>query len=544
MCGLLALIGIALALRAYHLGYFSLWLDETTTYAVAAHSYGGILEAREKDHLVLQYVIAHAGIRLHLDAHEWLLRLPFMLCGVATIPALWLLGNVFFERATAWVAAVFAGFWPALILSSQEYRLYSLFILLSVLSVLFLFLALRTQRTRWWVALTLALLLNLNNHFLALLQVAALGLYIVGWIAVDAWQAWRRGECLAGVRRCVRFTGAATSGVGAILTLGAIPTSLMLGEYTQSSNWNRTTALSATLSATLPDIVQHVFGASIGVGRDLRSVVPTGLALIGIVWACRFCPRIACFALPWYGLPLVLLLTSSIGRFFLAAERYLSFILVIHLIFIARGVVLLGEFVGRSIGRVRRGVAPHTRDERAQWIGVCVVALLVIALIVPSFPAIYRDNPKPLAVDLRGAYQWVTAQMRPDDFLLESNLSPMYSVHWFSRYDAYYLRAAVRPQNVRTVAITADGSPSVNETIADARGRVWVIVTLDTAQVEPLTREAADHGFATRCSLHICALRFEDTGDPSARSGIVAYLRTIAPLAPETSRALLADLHP
>ncbi|MEO8881639.1 MAG: glycosyltransferase family 39 protein, partial [Gemmatimonadaceae bacterium] len=121
LLGMVVVIGIAFGLRAYHLGHFSLWLDETITYSVASHPYGAILDAREveRDHVVTQYVIAHLGIVLHMDAHEWLLRLPSMLFGVATVAAVWLLGNALFGRTTAAVAALFTALWPSLILSSQ-----------------------------------------------------------------------------------------------------------------------------------------------------------------------------------------------------------------------------------------------------------------------------------------------------------------------------------------------------------------------------------------------------------------------------------------
>lgn len=535
---IVVVIGIAFALRAYHLGHFSLWLDETITYSVASHPYGAILDARgvERDHVVTQYVIAHFGIILHMDAHEWLLRLPSMLFGVATVAAIWLLGNALFGRATAAVAALFAALWPSLILSSQEYREYSLFALLAALSVFALFRALRTHGTVWWIAFTLALLLSMETHFLTLLQIAAYGLYIACWICLDAWSVWKYMRNARSVWGGIRPICAASAGVGAVIATAFIPISLMLGQYLQWYPWGRT----SRLSAPLPEMLQRFFGAQLGLGEHTRLAITAGFALIGLVWTTRTHPRVGLFALFWYGVPLTLLIASNAGKLFLTAERYLVFLLVVHIVFIALGVVVVGKYIGRALERFTPQIG-RMRNVPGEAFGVCVVVALFVAMLIPTIPQIYQKDPKPIPMDLRAAYRSVSTRMAPNDILLESNLSPSYSVHWFPFYNSYYLRPVVRPRAIQTVLVTEDGSPSVSPQIADTRGHVWVLVTLDTPQMDRLIEETRGV-FDTRCFQHICALQFTDVGDPSARTGITRYLRAIAPFSPETSRALLTIL--
>lgn len=190
--GLIALLAVSTVLRCYRLGYYSLWLDETTTYIVAAKPYGEILDQVYANHIFFHYALFHWFISLHLDGSAWLLRFPSMVAGVGAVWAIWDIGWQLFGEAEGWVAGILAALWPALIIYSQEYREYSLFVLFCTASCAFLLRGLRTGKSGWWIAFALAMVLNLDNTFLAVLNAVGLALFAVIRFVGEIWLVGRR----------------------------------------------------------------------------------------------------------------------------------------------------------------------------------------------------------------------------------------------------------------------------------------------------------------------------------------------------------------
>jgi hypothetical protein len=122
---------LAAALRAFHLGTQSLWIDELFTWMSA--DIGRPLVAGtllENIHGPLYGLIVHACGGWFGDA-EWALRLPSLVCGVAVVPALaWLAVRWLGRDVAAWAAWLAAGS-PFLVWYSQEARGYMLLILCS-----------------------------------------------------------------------------------------------------------------------------------------------------------------------------------------------------------------------------------------------------------------------------------------------------------------------------------------------------------------------------------------------------------------------------
>ncbi len=147
----LALIfGVGASLRLYGLDFQSLWQDEGLQYYVATqNSIGELFQQTRSFHPPLSFIVNH--LFLLLGDSDFLLRLPSALFGIASLPVLYVLAR----DLTSKKAAVFAVFVLALspfhIWYSQEARMYSQLLFLSLLSSVLLLQALRRGEVTWWI---------------------------------------------------------------------------------------------------------------------------------------------------------------------------------------------------------------------------------------------------------------------------------------------------------------------------------------------------------------------------------------------------------
>jgi len=130
---LLALIAVALALRATSLSR-SLFNDETYSLALAQRSLGHMValfgyEANGTPYSIVLWPL----IRLFGDG-EQLLRLPAVLAGTASVPAMWWAARQLGGRRAAWVAAGLLAINPMAVWYSQEARAYAFVVLAACLS--------------------------------------------------------------------------------------------------------------------------------------------------------------------------------------------------------------------------------------------------------------------------------------------------------------------------------------------------------------------------------------------------------------------------
>lgn len=188
---------VALLLRLYNLGGQSLWLDEGSTWQTIQHGWGFMLaelvaptSAYPLYHLLLKVWVALAG-----DS-EWALRFPSALAGAAAVVALYVAANELQQpprrrqqsqhkssRTSAVrllsptpFALVSAGLLlisPFAIWYAQEVKVYSLFLLLSVLMLWSFHRALRLSTRRAWVVYAAIALVSVFVHRLAILLLIA-----------------------------------------------------------------------------------------------------------------------------------------------------------------------------------------------------------------------------------------------------------------------------------------------------------------------------------------------------------------------------------
>ena len=131
------ILGIAAYLRLAGLGAESLWLDEGYTVAFTGLPFGKMMAyiATRDVHPPLYYILIK--IWRNLGDSEVLLRLPSAVFGVAAVAYMWSLVEEHWGAAAAAASSLLLATSAAAIYFSQEARMYSLLLLLTVLSLRF-----------------------------------------------------------------------------------------------------------------------------------------------------------------------------------------------------------------------------------------------------------------------------------------------------------------------------------------------------------------------------------------------------------------------
>jgi hypothetical protein len=111
----------------------------------------------------LYFVLAR--ISTLLGSSVDLIRLPALMAGIGLIPLIYLLARMIIGRRAALIASAVASVSPLLIYFSANARAYSLMILLVAGSTMFLLLAARDGRNRWWAAYAVCVCLSMYTHY-------------------------------------------------------------------------------------------------------------------------------------------------------------------------------------------------------------------------------------------------------------------------------------------------------------------------------------------------------------------------------------------
>jgi mannosyltransferase len=129
---------------------------------------------------------------LHLGSSEFVVRLLSVVCAVATIPVIYLLGVRLFGRGTALIACFLLAVQPFHLELSQQARSYTLLVLLISLSSLFF---LRMVENASWANCVLYAVLStaaIYSHFFAVLVIFAQWLSLILWRRQLSWKALAR----------------------------------------------------------------------------------------------------------------------------------------------------------------------------------------------------------------------------------------------------------------------------------------------------------------------------------------------------------------
>jgi len=328
--------------RFYNLGHIFLWEDEPlhqvriayqSLWFVLVHNYGTALST----------LLAH--FLLPLGKIEFMVRLGSAICGVLTICVIYLLGRAMFTRQEGLIAAVFATVSPFLIRISQYGRGYSIFTLLSLLSLYFFYKGTKEKNSRAWIFYSLFMVLAIYNHLVALLIVPALALYVgILWLQ----------ECL---RQKIGPPRKSRQGLLARFALWTFLV-LLLVILLYLPNIDVRDFLMSSLKRTVAPR-ENVSGSYFLINNILRNQIapqtPVFYVLtlfflgVGFVGSLRKYIQeiVLCGSyviIPW----LVFILINPKTTNLFSADRYFVFVLPVVLLLVARGIVVFDAFL-RSI---------------------------------------------------------------------------------------------------------------------------------------------------------------------------------------------------
>lgn len=313
------LVGVALAVRIPGLDQ-SLFGDELFTYDTAAvGSLHDLIHAVRTTEVSPPAFFVVAWLARRIGSDEIWLRLPSLVCGVATIPLVFAVGRRLVGSWGALVGAGLATLSPFLVWYSNEARAYALIAFFVVASTLALLWAVQHGGFGRWALLTVLVAAALLTHYTALFVVAAQALWAL-WTArerlapllaslaavaliVAAWLPFAPGdngaiaflvkltpdtvarEALRAVAgqpyvKVVDLPGAAgwvALGLAAALALAGVAFAVLAGRA------DRGLLLVAALALVTPVglIVYSLFRPNIYVGRNLIASLPYLYLLVG-----------------------------------------------------------------------------------------------------------------------------------------------------------------------------------------------------------------------------------------------------------------------
>jgi mannosyltransferase len=191
------IVGLGALLRLSTLGMQSFWLDESITYWTVNRSLPALAEDMATASRPLFFYIVY--LFYLVGEHEWVLRLPSALAGIAGVGLIYVLGWELFDRRTGLLAAALLALSPLHLWYSQEARFYALVGLLGLAAVLFAVRGLKYNRGHDWVLFGLFmglglwtesgaiwLILAINLAGLLLLRSLFQGWRIFGWALAQA----------------------------------------------------------------------------------------------------------------------------------------------------------------------------------------------------------------------------------------------------------------------------------------------------------------------------------------------------------------------
>lgn len=200
---LLLIMLVGLGLRLAGLQTHSLSFDEATSVAVGKMPAVQLtLHLLGQDvHPPLYFLVLHSF--LTFGDSEWLVRLPSVIFGLCSIPAIFLVARRLFDNRVALIAASVLAVSPFHVHYSQMARPYSLWTLLSLLTWLSLIRALRTGRPSWWFFYALASVGALSTHYLSIITLVFQNLSAL--VIREKANGWMRSSLVANSAVLVPF---------------------------------------------------------------------------------------------------------------------------------------------------------------------------------------------------------------------------------------------------------------------------------------------------------------------------------------------------
>ena len=390
---LVAITLLALVLRLIALNS-DLWLDELTPIRAYrdASAWQVAITYRSSNNHLLNTLLVKAAIAI-FGEHEWAIRLPAVLWGTATIPALYWVAREALSRHASLCAAGLLAVSYHHIFFSQNARGYSAYLFLSLVSSVLLVRGLATDSPRAWVQYVVTSVINFSVLLISGFVFAAH--IIVGAIATLT-RLRVAGARTVPPRRLLQVFGI-TAFVGFQLYAAALPQMYVLMRVVYSE----ATSGYSPFSMELVREVTRGLGAGFGPGLLLGAIPLVALAIVGYVILVKR-HWILALALT---LPLVLQAAVLLAQGLTFSPRFFILALPLAILVAVQAIVAAAEAAARML----------KRDAGfARWVSTAVTVLLGAASIA-ALPRYYQV-PKQ---GYRAALAYVNEAHQPKGIVIE-----------------------------------------------------------------------------------------------------------------------------
>ncbi|MBP2134358.1 4-amino-4-deoxy-L-arabinose transferase-like glycosyltransferase [Methanomicrobium sp. W14] len=430
---LIGLVIIGFALRFYHLGFNSIWLDEGSTLGYAKETLAGIWQSTAGGEFnpPLFYYLEH--FMLVFGDSEFVLRFLPALFGSLTVPVMYLIGKEISGRCGGIIAAALMTFSSFHIYYSQDARAYTTMLFFFSLAVLFYLLAIKSGSLKYWILFGVFSALAFWTHFYVFV---AVGVMILHALIV------KRKTILKDIKTLKPILAGLLSFIVVSLPLIAVTVGLFFKRTSAAPTWG--------LSGL--DVFTSTF-LTISGSNAVLAVIFGLLAVVGIV----------CLYLDKDKRDLSYLLVLSIVLPFIV-----SIILSSRIPMSSRYMIYILPFFYASIA-ASQGFIPEKFDLKK----VAFVAVIVLFLISVPYLSVYYTNYS--KNDWRGFSQAISSQTVEGDFIV---VMPGYMSQ---PLDYYYDNATDK-----TIEVLAQSSDRLDE-IENERGNstAYYVMTWDITAADP-----------------------------------------------------------
>jgi hypothetical protein len=172
-------MSVAAAVRFYHLGYFSMWFDEAASWHLAHLPVAKIVELAKIDNTPpLYHILLHYWLQLIPDS-DFLVKIPALIFGLIAVYATYCLGKELFSFEVALLSALITALSFNQVHYSQENRMYSLQVLLTLGSTICFLRMLKEYKYGYWIGWIICNILLFYNHLFGLFLFIAQWLYFI-----------------------------------------------------------------------------------------------------------------------------------------------------------------------------------------------------------------------------------------------------------------------------------------------------------------------------------------------------------------------------
>jgi mannosyltransferase len=408
---LVCVLLLSVWLGLYGLDAKGLWQDEIFTAAIASTEnslsevvsiplYNTALPAPP-----LFFLITH--FFLYIGDNDFLLRFPAMAFGVLGVAATYSLGSRLFGRAEGLIGALLLAIAPFYLRYFQDARFYTLLVLLSLLSVYFLYRCLSTGKKKWLAGFVICSVLNVYNHLFAFLVLAAEVVFVGGLWAAEALAQRRSSDRRAAGTLSSLDRGAALAFVGSLIMIALAYTPMVSHLLRGLSGTKGLGGLGGGAGSGPSFLLQALDTWGLGSGwRILILFVPFSL---GVVASARDQRRQLWLACSWILVPFAVLFAAPAGHGF--RPRYVLFMLPVYLLLAARGLTAANDFVCQ-----RWPVA----GQHAKIVLLVVLVGLVVVATIPAVQAVYDED----RADWRAVAALVAERISPGDVIVSPGPFP------------------------------------------------------------------------------------------------------------------------